>query len=215
MTVDLLYYWLTLCSIRSTRVSSLTNLMRHLEWLSSLYQNTILGSDSCAHHDSCRGSQAKGTGAGNAQHCNGGLEGKANHNLGPRNAFVITLLGGKTVVKKDNFCFQLFTVALVEIRKLRCEKKTHRKVFLHQWEIQKPNDNPGEQRKNGYPNDEGHKVAADLICILLDGSLKNKMSEMTHQPNVTAEAGTHCRTEITQLPLRFEPPPLVWQSETV
>lgn len=48
------------------RVLSETHLMSHLKWLSSLYQNAILGSNPCAHHNSCGGGQAKGTGTGNA-----------------------------------------------------------------------------------------------------------------------------------------------------
>lgn len=81
--------------------------MRHLERLSSLYQNTILGSNPCAHHDSCRGCQAKGTGTGDAQHCYGGLEGKAYRCLGPGNALVVTLQGGNGSV---SFCFKLITI---------------------------------------------------------------------------------------------------------
>lgn len=65
--------------------------MCHLKWLSSLYQNAILGSNPCSHHDSCGGCQAKGAGTGDAQHCYRGLEGKANHCLCPRNALVVTL----------------------------------------------------------------------------------------------------------------------------
>lgn len=65
--------------------------MSHLKGLSSFYQDAILGSNPSAHHDSCRGCQAKRTGAGDAQHCDGGLEGKPNYCLGPGNASIITL----------------------------------------------------------------------------------------------------------------------------
>lgn len=65
--------------------------MGHFEWLSSLYQNAILGSHPSAHHDSCRGCQAEGAGAGDAQHRDGGLEGKANNSLCLGDALVVTL----------------------------------------------------------------------------------------------------------------------------
>lgn len=66
LTADLLHNWLTPYGTRGFRVLSLTHLMRHLKWLSSLYQDAILGSNPCAHHDSRRGCQAKGTGTSNA-----------------------------------------------------------------------------------------------------------------------------------------------------
>lgn len=69
--------------------------MCHLKWFPSLYQNAILGSNPCANHHSCRGCQAKRTRAGNAQDCDGGLEGKANHRLSSGNAFVIALQENK------------------------------------------------------------------------------------------------------------------------
>lgn len=73
-------------------------LMCHLKRFSSFYQNAILCSNPCANHDSCRGCQAKRTRAGDAQHCNGGLEGKANHCLNSGDAFVITLQGKKAAL---------------------------------------------------------------------------------------------------------------------
>lgn len=75
--------------------------MCHLKRLSALYQDAVLSSNPCAHHDSCRGCQAKRTGAGDAQHCNGGLEGEPDHCLRFANAFIITL----RVERKDLLVF--------------------------------------------------------------------------------------------------------------
>ncbi|TNN62266.1 hypothetical protein EYF80_027530 [Liparis tanakae] len=58
------------------------------------FTDAILGSDPCAHHHSCRGCQAKGTGTCDAQHCYGGLEGETNHCLSFGNALVVALQGG-------------------------------------------------------------------------------------------------------------------------
>lgn len=61
---------------------------------------------------------------------------------------------------------------------IKIKKKTHRKVHLHQREVEKANEDPDDQREEGYANNEGYKIAADLICILLDGSLKMKRQEL-------------------------------------
>lgn len=43
--------------------------------------------------------------------------------------------------------------------------------MLHQGKVKKTDDDPGNQCEHRYYNNEGNKVAADLICILLDRSL--------------------------------------------
>lgn len=93
--------------------------MRHLEWLSSLYQDAILGTNPCAHHDSCRGCQAEGTGTCDAQHRYGGLEGEANHCLCPGNALVVTLQGENRAVKMK---YKSLLLSL-KIRKCNCNSE--------------------------------------------------------------------------------------------
>ncbi len=44
--------------------------------------------------------------------------------------------------------------------------------LLHKRKVHKADQNPGYESQEGHPNDERDEVAADLICKLLDGSLR-------------------------------------------
>ena len=72
-------------------VKSCPHLVCHLQRLSTLDEDAVLGAHPCAHHDGRGGGQAQGARAGDAQHRDGGLEGKTHHHLRPRDALVVAL----------------------------------------------------------------------------------------------------------------------------
>lgn len=65
--------------------------MRQLQRFSSFDQDTVLSSDPCADHHSCRGGQPQGAGAGNGQNCDGRLKREADDDLGSGDVLVVTL----------------------------------------------------------------------------------------------------------------------------
>lgn len=65
--------------------------MRHLQRFASFNEDAVLGSNPCAHHDSCWSCQPQRTGAGNGQDSDGCLKCEADNNLCPGYVLVITL----------------------------------------------------------------------------------------------------------------------------
>ena len=55
--------------------------MGHLQGLASLDEDAILGGHAGAHHDGRGRGQAQGAGAGDAEHCDGRLEGESQDHL--------------------------------------------------------------------------------------------------------------------------------------
>lgn len=55
--------------------------MGHLQGLASLDEDAVLGGHARAHHDRRGRGQAQGAGAGDAQHCDGRLEGEPDDHL--------------------------------------------------------------------------------------------------------------------------------------
>lgn len=58
----------------------------------------------------------------------------------------------------------------MEIRHIKND--TYREVLRHDRKVDKPDDQPGYQRRQGDKNNKGHKVTTDSVCKLLDGGLK-------------------------------------------
>lgn len=50
--------------------------------------------------------------------------------------------------------------------------RTYREVLPHNVEVDKPDCQPRHQRQQRDENYEGHEVAAEAVCKLLDGGLK-------------------------------------------
>lgn len=69
--------------------------MGHLQRLASLDEHAILGGHPSAHHDRRGRGQPQGTGAGNAQHCDGRLERKPEDDLCLGDALVGLLQRGE------------------------------------------------------------------------------------------------------------------------
>lgn len=65
--------------------------MRHLQRLSPFDEDAVLGAHAGPHHHGRGGGQSQRAGAGDAQHRDGGLEGKADYHLGRGNALTVTL----------------------------------------------------------------------------------------------------------------------------
>lgn len=95
----------------------------------------------------------------------------------------------------------------VILKNIQVDMKTHREVNLNYGEVKKPNEDPGNQGDDGYDDDEGHKVATDLICVLLDGGLEAEESEFRHLNCVIRKTGRCSADNQTQnSPLKSVPP---------